>query len=267
MARRLDTADFSAPREIAPGVHYLEVGTGLLRSNVYFVRSGTSWTLIDAASADCGRSIQRAAESLFGGDSPPAAILLTHDHPDHAGSARELARLWDRPVWVHSDEMPLVLGGVPVFHTYANPLDRWMILPWLRLLGPRRTESMLARQSLKEVVGALDPCAPLPGLPDWEMVPTPGHTPGHVAFFRPRDRVLVTGDALLTVDLNSWRGLVLRRQEVAGPPWYVTWSRRWAKRSASVLAGLEPLVVASGHGVPMTGPETPARVRALSARL
>ncbi len=228
MARPLRKTDKETPREIAPGVHYLEVGRGLLRSNVYFVRSGTSWALIDAASAGCGRSIQEAAKSLFGQDSPPAAILLTHDHPDHAGSARELARLWDRPVWVHPDEMPMVLGGVPVFHTYANPLDRWIILPWLRVLGSERTESMLAQSSLKDVACAFDPRIRLPGLPEWEAVPTPGHTPGHVAFFRRSDRVLITGDALVTLDLNSWRGLLLNRQEVAGPPWYVTWSRRVA---------------------------------------
>jgi hypothetical protein len=40
-------------REIAPGVHYLEVGKGITRSNVYFVQSGSSWVLIDAASANC----------------------------------------------------------------------------------------------------------------------------------------------------------------------------------------------------------------------
>jgi len=266
LARRPRETDTDVPHEIAPGVHYLEVGKGLLRSNIYFVRSGPSWTLIDAASANCGRSIQKAAESLFGEDSPPASILLTHDHPDHAGSARELAHAWNRPVWVHPDELPLVLGGVSTFYTYANPLDRWIVLPWLRLLGSERTESIVARASLEDVVRPFDPRAELPGLPDWEAVPTPGHTPGHVAFFRRSDRVLITGDALVTVDLNSVWGLLTSRQEVSGPPWYATWSWRVAKRSVAALAELGPLVVAGGHGIPMIGPETPSRVRACSAR-
>lgn len=267
MALRLRETDTSALWEIAPGVYHLEVGKGLLRSNVYLVRSGPSWALIDAASTNCGRPIQKAAESLFGKGSPPASILLTHDHPDHAGSARELARMWDCAVWVHPDELPLVLGGVSIFHTYANPLDRWIVLPWLRLLGPKRTESMVARASLEDVVRPFDPRGRLPGLPDWEAVPTPGHTTGHVAFFRRSDRVLITGDALVTVALNSVWGLLTRRQEVSGPPWYATWSWRVAKRSVAALAELGPLVVAGGHGIPMIGPETPSRVRACSARV
>ena len=45
--------------------------------------------------------IAAAAESLFGAGTRPAAILLTHIHPDHSGSALELARRWDLPVLVH----------------------------------------------------------------------------------------------------------------------------------------------------------------------
>ena len=61
----------SQPQEIAPGVFYIEVGKGITRSNVYFVRSGSSWVLIDTASANCGPVIQEAAESLFGANTHP----------------------------------------------------------------------------------------------------------------------------------------------------------------------------------------------------
>jgi glyoxylase-like metal-dependent hydrolase (beta-lactamase superfamily II) len=255
------------PSEIAPGVHWMPVGKGLLRSNVYFVRSGSSWALIDAASAKCGALIQRAAESLFGKDSPPTSILLTHDHPDHAGAARELAHLWKCPVWVHPDELPLVLGDVSTFHEYANPLDRWVILPLLRLMGSKRTEAMVSQASFKDVARPLDLAAELPGLPDWEAVHTPGHTPGHVAFFRRDDRVLITGDALVTVNLNSMWSLMLEKQTVSGPPWYTTWNWRAAKESVAALAELEPLVLAGGHGIPMAGPQIPRRVRVLSEQI
>lgn len=267
MTRRRREADSGEPREIAPGVHFLAVGTGLLRANVYFVRSCLSWVLVDAAAAGCARVIRAAAESLFGKNSPPAAILLTHDHPDHAGSARELAQTWDCPVWAHPDEMPLILGGASVFHTFANPLDRWIVLPLLRVMGPMRAGSLVSRSSLGDVVRPFDPGAELPGLPGWEAVFTPGHTPGHVAYFRRSDRVLLTGDALVTVDLNSLRGLVSREAGVYGPPRYATWSWRVAKASIASLAELEPRVVAGGHGLPMTDPETPQRVQAFADRL
>jgi glyoxylase-like metal-dependent hydrolase (beta-lactamase superfamily II) len=259
--------DAAVPQEIAPGVHWMAVGKGLLRSNIYFVRSGSSWALIDAASAKCGPSIQRAAESLFGKDSPPASILLTHDHPDHAGAARELARLWKCAVWVHPAELPLVLGNVSTFQEYANPLDRWVILPLLRLMGSKRTEAMVSQASFKDVARPLDLAAELPGLPDWEVVPTPGHTPGHVGFFRRDDRILITGDALVTINLNSMWSLLRKEQRVSGPPWYTTWNWRAAKESVASLAKLEPLVLAPGHGIPMAGPEVPSRVRVLSERM
>lgn len=265
-ARQSRDSDDGVPHEIAPGVHWLGVGKGLLRSNVYFVGSGSSWALVDAGSAKCGPVIRAAAESLFGEDSPPASILLTHDHPDHAGSARELARTWHCLVWVHPDEMPLVLGDVATFHEYANPLDRWIILPLLRLMGKRRAESMVARASLKDVARSFDPAAELPGLPDWEAVLTPGHTPGHVAFFRRDDRVLITGDALVTVGLNSACDLVLKRQRISAPPWYTTWSWSAAKESVASLAALEPRVLGGGHGIPLAGPDLAARVRVFSDR-
>jgi len=247
--------------EIAPGVYSMEVGKGIMRSNVFFVRSGSLWVLIDAASANCSQSIQKAAESLFGANRGPASILLTHDHPDHAGSALELARMWGCPVCVHPDELPIATGDLSTFARYANPLDRWIILPFLRTMPRRRVESMLSKASLKGVAQAFDPAAAVPSLPDWECIPTPGHTPGHVAFFRTSDRVLIAGDALLTVDLNSFWGslswvLRLKKQRISGPPWYSTWNWRAAKESLAAVARLEPRVLASGHGVPMMGNET-----------
>lgn len=253
-------------REIAPGVHWLPLGRGLRASNVYFVSTESSWSLIDAGWANDGQTIRRAAESLFGRDARPASILLTHDHPDHAGAARELAELWDRPVWVHPDELPLALGDAQAIYRYAGPLDRWVILPLLRLMGSRRREALLSRTSLKGIARALDPGGDLPGLPRWEALHTPGHTPGHTAFVRREDRVVITGDALVTVDLNSLRSILLKEQRAAAPPWYTTWSWRAAKTSVAAVAQLAPRVLAGGHGIPMTGGGTCECVRAFAER-
>jgi glyoxylase-like metal-dependent hydrolase (beta-lactamase superfamily II) len=261
------------PKEIAPDVYCLEVGKGITRSNVYFVRSGSSWALIDTASAHCGDMIQEAAASLFGATTPPAAILLTHDHPDHAGSTRDLARRWGCWVYVHPDELPLVMmdsaSYLPTVKRFANPLDTWVVLPLLHVLPRKQRESMLAASSFKDMARALAPGSPIPGLPDWESIATPGHSPGHVAFFRPSDRVLIAGDAVVTVDLNSWWrfllwGLGRNQQRLAGPPRYTTWSWPAAKESIAVLARLEPRVLACGHGLPMVGSRTVPALRALA---
>lgn len=261
------------PEEIASDVYSMEVGAGIMRSNVYFVRSGSSWVLIDAASAKCDREIQEAAESLFGANTPPAAILLTHDHPDHAGSTPELARRWGCLVYTHPRELPLITMNASTYlstvRKYANPLDTWVILPLLRLLSKRVRDSMLPESSFKGVVRTFEPGEGVPGLPDWECIPTPGHTPGHVSFFRPGDRVLIAGDAVLPVRLNSpWSFLLWRlgrnRQHLSGPPWYTTWRWQAAKESVATLARLEPRVLACGHGRPMSGPETACDLRAFA---
>jgi deazaflavin-dependent oxidoreductase (nitroreductase family) len=259
----------SVPREIAPGVHCAIVGEGFMRSNVYLVQSGSSWALIDTGSASCDRLITQAAESLFGAGTRPASILLTHDHPDHSASAAELAQAWGCPVYVHPDELSLTAALAAAdyasFMQYANPLDRWIILPLLRIIPPLKAKSVMQVARLEKVVRALDPNA-VPGLPDWQCVPTPGHTPGHVAYFRPSDRVLIAGDAIVTVRLNSVRGLLFQQPGLSGPPWYTTWSWRAAKQSASDLARLEPRILAGGHGVPMTGPNTAHDVQAFAER-
>ena len=112
----------------------------------------------------------------------------------------------------------------------------------------------MSRNSLVGTARAFDPQADVPDLPDWQAIPTPGHTPGHVAFFRSTDRVLITGDAVLTVNLNSVPDLLAGKHRVSGPPYISTWDWPAAKQSVAALAGFRPDVLACGHGRPMTGP-------------
>jgi deazaflavin-dependent oxidoreductase (nitroreductase family) len=253
--------------EIAPGVYWLRTGRAIAESNVYLVHSGSSWALIDTSWPNRAPLIKEAAQKLFGTDARPAAILLTHIHLDHVGSALELARTWDCPVYVHPDELPFAAPDLPTIERYANPLDRRVILPLLRAMPRRRAGSVSSKPGLKDVTRALDPLGSVPGLADWECIPTPGHTPGHVSFFRKSDRVLIAGDALSTVNLNSLRGFVLQKQKLSGPPYITTWNWRAAKDSVGALAKIEPHVIAGGHGVPMAaGPETARNLRAFADR-
>ena len=252
-------------RLIAPDV-YAFGPWGRTQTNVYFVRSGSSSALIDAGWAKDGPSIRRAAESVFGAGMRPASILLTHCHPDHAGSALELARTWDCPVYVHPAELPIANGDFAAMAAYAGPLDHWAVLPLMRAMGRRRRDAMLARSSLGGVARPLEPGAGVPGLPDWEFIRTPGHTPGHVSFFRASDHVLITGDAIVTMKLNSLAGLLLQRPGLSGPPRYTSWNWRAAKESVATLAKLEPNVLAGGHGRPMIGAATAGALRAFALR-
>lgn len=252
--------------EVAPDVYCLGP-RGRTQTDVYFIRSGSSWALIDTGWAHDGPSIKRAAEAVFGAGARPASILLTHCHPDHAGSALQLARAWECAVYVHPQELPIATGDFTAMTDGAGPLDVWVILPLMRAVGQRRREAMLSKSSLRDVVRPLEPDPGIPGLPGWSWIPTPGHTPGHVSFLRAEDRIVITGDALVTMQVNTMSGLLFQHPGLSGPPWYTTWSRVAARESIARICALAPVVVAGGHGIPMTGAATADAVRAFTRRV
>ena len=248
--------------ELATGVYAVTLGRGAVSTNVYLVRSGLSWSLVDAGWSGSEQTIKAAAESVFGPGARPASMLLTHLHPDHSGSIRRLAEDWGQAAYVHPDELPLASGYLP---EYAIPLDRWVV-PIIRLLPKKAQTKIAGDANLTDVVRPLDLRSGLPGLPDWEAIHTPGHTPGHLSLYRSSDGVLITGDTVVTVDLNSFLGVLRCRQGVFGPPRYTTWNWAVAQKSIAVLAALEPQVLATGHGRPQAAGAAKA-LEALSRRL
>ena len=182
---------------------HVEVGSSKLTSNVYFVHSGTDWVLIDTAWAGSHDSIIAAADSLYGSGTRPTAILITHMHPDHTGSVRELVKRWDVPVYAHPAEVPQAQQKPVEEHT--NPLDRHVLSPLMKVLPP----DVMPQPDLTDVVRPLEPINRVPGLSEWRCVPTPGHTPGHIALYRAADGVLLSGDAFVTIDVHALGGLGL----------------------------------------------------------
>jgi glyoxylase-like metal-dependent hydrolase (beta-lactamase superfamily II) len=261
--RTADGRAAAGPEEIAPGVHWL----ALRGANVYFVRSASSWSLVDTARSRDGRAIRKAAAQLFAAEMHPHAILLTHGHPDHAGSAAELARAWGVPVYLHPDELPaLVSEDLHCPPELLDPIGRF-ILPLMRLLPPGMRHRILSNGGLDKVIRPFDRGSGVPGLPEWERISTPGHSPAHLAFFRRSDRVLISGDACLTLNIFSPRDLLSGRQRLSLPPYISCWDWRRTKQSVGVLARLAPRILASGHGVPMAGEDVADDLRRFAARI
>jgi glyoxylase-like metal-dependent hydrolase (beta-lactamase superfamily II) len=246
--------DERTPVGIADGVYWLSCG--LWAGNVYFIRSGGDWFLVDTSVDKRAGAIRRAAEALFGKDEPPGAILLTHVHPDHAGAAPELARSWGCPVYVPEPELPLAVADeLATLERFAIPLDNWLVLPLMRALPAERVAAILAGQSLADCARPLGP-GDVPGMDGWTAVVAPGHTPGQLTFWRADDGVLLAGDAVLTVDAGSLVGLTAaflrpNRARVSPPAPYTNRDQQRAVESIAVLAELEPRVLATGHGPPL----------------
>lgn len=108
------------------------------------------------------------------GNDRPRGIVLTHVHPDHEGDARRRAERWRCPVWVSAAELPIALRDFEAMRATAMPLDRWVVLPAMWLMGRKRRERIFSAATLASVVRRFDPAGGVPGMRDWVGVPTPG---------------------------------------------------------------------------------------------
>lgn len=231
--------------EVAPHVW----GTKDIFVNMYMVQNpeDQSWVLIDTGLKSSAPKIKKMAAELFGEDSRPNAILLTHGHFDHTGSLKKLADEWDVPIYCHYLELPY-LSGRSAYPPGDSTVGGGLMakVSWMYPKKPVNVENRLR---------ILPPDGSIPFLPGWIYVNTPGHAPGHVSYFRQRDKVLIAGDAIVTTKQESVMSVMLQKKRLSGPPKYFTYDWTAAGVSVKNLAELEPEIVASGHGQPMNGEE------------
>jgi glyoxylase-like metal-dependent hydrolase (beta-lactamase superfamily II) len=228
----------------------------LLIANLYFAGApGGPWVLVDTGTPGNAARIRCAAEQRYGPGARPAAILLTHGHWDHSGSVLDLAQMWDVPVYAHHLERPFLTG-----QSAYPPKDPTVggAMAMLSRFFPQ------AAPDLGQHLHDLPPDGEVPGLPAWRWYHTPGHAPGHVVFFQPGESVLLAGDACVTMDLDSPMGMLTQEPRISRPPAPFTMDWEQAHHSVELLADLRPLVLASGHGEPMTGTEVAAELAELA---
>lgn len=241
--------------DVAPGVWYLTIGF----VNVYAVGDPAGeWVLVDTGLPGTHAFTRAALARRWGAMARPAAIVLTHGHFDHAGSARALADAWGVPVFAGRLELPYLTGRSD--YPPRDPSMGGAIAQMSRLFPTSGTD-------LGDRVRALPDDGGVPGMPGWRWLHTPGHTAGHVSLFRPADGVLLAGDALATLDMDAWSSHVTEHRELDRPAAPFTTDWQAARRSVGHLADLSPTVVAAGHGIPLAGRGLARELRLLAAIL
>lgn len=228
-----------------------------LMVNVYLVRTGSSWVLVDAGIHGYDRTITSAAAEFIGPGKPPEAIILTHGHFDHVGSLEALLEEWSVPVYAHRMERPYLNGESA--YPPPDPLVGRGAMALLSRLYPRGPIDVGNHLNVLPQDGSV------PMMPGWRSVFTPGHSAGHVSLFREQDSVLISGDAVITTKQESALAVILQSQEMHGPPAYFTQDWRAAAESVRTLAALKPEVLASGHGAIMRGGQMRETLQSLAA--
>ena len=203
-------------RRLAPDVYQLR-GFPPHAINVYLIGD----VIVDAATRHATRRILRQV-----GGNAVRAHALTHAHPDHQGASRAICERLGIPLWCGRDDADAMEGGYFEQSTYR--INRAIAWAWG---GPGHPVARRLDEG-DEVAG-------------FRVLHVPGHSRGHVAYWREADRVLVLGDVLNNMDVATGvRGLREPKQVFTPDP-----ARNRA--SARRLAALEPALVCFGHGPPL----------------
>ena len=228
--------------------------------NLFFVGEAGAgeqgWTLVDAGLYGSAERVVRAAEDRFGPGARPAAIVLTHGHFDHVGALETLAERWDVPVYAHELELPYLTGRAA--YPPPDPTVGGGAMAFMSRTFPRGPIDLGSRVRTLPADGAV------PGMPGLRWLHTPGHSPGHVSLVRDTDRTVIAGDAVITTKQESTLSVLLQRPEVRRPPAYATTDWQLARISVESIAALQPELLATGHGVPMRGPEMRQQLETLA---
>jgi glyoxylase-like metal-dependent hydrolase (beta-lactamase superfamily II) len=147
----------------------------------------------------------------------------------------KLIERWDVPVYAHKLEFPYLTGKKS--YPDSDPSVEGGALAKISPIYP--TEPVDIQGCLKELQGDRS----VPFLYGWKWIHTPGHSEGHVSFYRESDGILIAGDAFITVRQDSFFKVLSQKQEVNGPPRYLTTDWKASKDSVLKLAALNPTLL------------------------
>jgi glyoxylase-like metal-dependent hydrolase (beta-lactamase superfamily II) len=179
--------------EQAPGVFFVEGPA----SNWIIVSDETGFILIDSGYPSDQPLVLRSIEHAGLNPADALAVLITHGHVDHTGSAAYFSRTFGTPILcspaelahVHGNEKHQVGFAPVILRAWRPRVFRWMI-------HAIKAGSLDAQPATEARAWDAEELRTLPGAP--EAIMAPGHTPGNVAILLPAAGAIVTGDSFVT---------------------------------------------------------------------
>lgn len=205
-------------KHLADGVHQLR-GFPPNAINAYLIGD----VLVDARTKHAGRSILR---QLKGHEVHGHA--LTHAHPDHQGASKQVCQTLGIPLMCGAADVPAMESGNIAAYQPPKLMNR---INHRLMSGPGHPVDRHLREG-DDVAG-------------FQVLETPGHSAGHVVFWRESDRTLIVGDVL------NGMNLLTTIPGLHEPPVAFTPDPARNRESARRLAPLEPKLVLFGHGPPL----------------
>src|SRR4051794_39545709 len=239
-----------APTQVAPGVHRL----GNAYVNCYLLEDGNDLTLVDGGMPGFRGQLDSYLRSRGRRVGDITAVILTHAHSDHVGMVEGVRTDAPAPVHVHEKDAHMATTGKQ-HKRDGSPLPylRHPAVYKLFLAGGRNGAARtpkVGEVTTFDGAGDID----VPGRP--RIVPTPGHSPGHVAFHLPEHGVLIAGDALCTYNpLTGARGPQVLPKAFA-------YDALQTLASLDAVERIDAGLMLLGHGEPWTGGPAEAVARA-----
>jgi hydroxyacylglutathione hydrolase len=217
-------------RPVADGVWLLVGGIPQRLMNVYLILHEGRVTVFDAGVEGMALPIRVAAARLGAID----RVVLSHAHVDHRGAAPRIGA----PVWCPPREVADAEGDGGLHYMDFSRFDtqgRFVIPRMARLWdgGPVRIDGTI--EEGETVAG-------------FEVVATPGHSPGQIMLWRESDRLALSSDTFYVIDSQSGWGGPPRVPHVA-----YNYDHQQAKESLRKLAAMRPAAAWPGHGKPVIG--------------
>jgi hydroxyacylglutathione hydrolase len=207
--------------------------------NVYVLRDGDRWVLVDTSTRHARRRIMRQLPGEL------EAIFITHAHRDHAGAMHAVARETGAPVWGSEADADALEGKAPepTNEEHRDDLVNRLFNGWWKDKHP-----VARRLNEGETIAG------------FEVIAFPGHTPGQIGLWRESDRTVICADTMRSMNL------VTGMPQLGEMPEAFTADRAESRRSIRKLAALEASTICFGHGRPLTK-DTAAKINAFAAGL